>query len=52
MNGSIRVILITAAGAAIISGMGLVSVRADRERRSRRGTNEGIKNRKSGDQDE
>jgi hypothetical protein len=35
MNGSIGVILITAAGAAIISGMGLVSVRADRERRSR-----------------
>ena len=51
MNGSIGVILITAAGAAIISGMGLVSVRADRERRSREARMKAL-NRKSGDQDE
>lgn len=35
MNGTIGVVLITVVGAAIISGMGLVSVRADRARRSK-----------------
>jgi hypothetical protein len=35
MNGAIGVALIAVAGAAIISGMGFVSVRADRARRSR-----------------